>query len=527
MKKFYLTLVTALTATLTISASAPTPIKALKAEEPTRQAVTESKVEKIKSDRSTVNSTDFQPMASPTGEWVKISTGIWFEGPMAGIYNDVSEGQWEVDVYESATTKGWYRVYPYVASCQLAQLLGRADTQYALDICAVNPSKVYIESWTPYNMVEFCSYATEAGFSGSNYGTLSDGVITFESRSLVLQLKSNPTGWSIAPEGFKLVLDASTYKDYSINFEAPLCSSESEQYIRFAIGEDVANVKLVCLEGLYPMNAANASIVAQSGDDITSYANSNVSLGLTGPNTMYSLLYVTLDASGTVREKGVKYAFIVENDDENWEDVGQAVYSEAIVSELFSDIETEQLTCTVQRHKTTADYFRLVNPYKSMSVMNPISSHSHNHYLYLNATDPDHVYIEPSVLGLNINSTFGDAAALSWGYSYLDKIEQGETDDVWGKLDKTAGTITIPAGNMRLLLTNYNNGSFLTPDPTNDFLVTFPEGAFSGIDELNVDSDSNAPVEYFNLQGIKISNPTPGQIYIKRQGSKVGKAYIK
>ncbi len=522
MKKFYLTLATALTATLTISAAVPTPINALKSEEPARQAATE-----LKFDKSTVNTSDFQPMASPTGEWVKVSTGIWFEGPMAGIFNDVNEGQWEVDVYESATTKGWYRVYPYVASSQLAQLLGRADTQYALDICAVDPSKVYIESWTPYNMVEFRSYAREGGFNGSTYGSLSDGVITFESGSLVLQFKSDPTGWSLAPEGFKLVLDASTYKDYSINIEAPLCSSESDQYIQFSAGADVATVKVMYLEGYYTMDDNYATIVGLHGDDITARPNTHINLRLKGPNTMYSLLYVTLDAAGAVHEKGVKYMFVVENDDENWEDVGQAVYSEAIVSEFFNDVNTEQLTCTVQKHKTTADYFRLVNPYKNMSVLNPISCSSHNHYLYLNATDPDHVYIEPSVLGLNINSSFGDAAAMSWGYSYLDKIEQGETDDVWGKLDKTAGTITIPAGNIRLLLTNYNNGGFLTPDATNDFLVTFPEGAFSGLDELNVDSDSNAPVEYFNLQGIKISNPTPGQIYIKRQGSKVGKAYVK
>lgn len=43
----------------------------------------------------------------------------------------------------------------------------------------------------------------------------------------------------------------------------------------------------------------------------------------------------------------------------------------------------------------------------------------------------------------------------------------------------------------------------------------------TGIDEINADNE--APVEYFNLQGIRVANPAKGQIYIKRQGSKATK----
>ncbi len=52
-------------------------------------------------------------------------------------------------------------------------------------------------------------------------------------------------------------------------------------------------------------------------------------------------------------------------------------------------------------------------------------------------------------------------------------------------------------------------------------------GAVSGIEDLDVDN-SNAPVEYYNLQGIRISadNLTPG-IYIRRQGSDVVKVLVK
>lgn len=51
-----------------------------------------------------------------------------------------------------------------------------------------------------------------------------------------------------------------------------------------------------------------------------------------------------------------------------------------------------------------------------------------------------------------------------------------------------------------------------------------PEG--SGVKNLVADDDANAPVEYYNLHGIKVANPENG-IFIRRQGSKVTKVAIK
>lgn len=49
--------------------------------------------------------------------------------------------------------------------------------------------------------------------------------------------------------------------------------------------------------------------------------------------------------------------------------------------------------------------------------------------------------------------------------------------------------------------------------------------AGSGISSIVVD-DANAPVEYFNLQGVRVENPTPG-LYIRRQGNKVSRIIIR
>lgn len=48
----------------------------------------------------------------------------------------------------------------------------------------------------------------------------------------------------------------------------------------------------------------------------------------------------------------------------------------------------------------------------------------------------------------------------------------------------------------------------------------------SGIEDITVNNDNNAPVEYFNLQGIRVENPSNG-LFIRRQGNKAEKILVK
>lgn len=47
----------------------------------------------------------------------------------------------------------------------------------------------------------------------------------------------------------------------------------------------------------------------------------------------------------------------------------------------------------------------------------------------------------------------------------------------------------------------------------------------TSVTSVVADSD-NAPVEYYNLQGIKITTPAAGQIYIVKQGSTARKVVM-
>lgn len=48
---------------------------------------------------------------------------------------------------------------------------------------------------------------------------------------------------------------------------------------------------------------------------------------------------------------------------------------------------------------------------------------------------------------------------------------------------------------------------------------------FAGFDGVESDECGDAPVEYYNLQGIRVENPESG-LYIRRQGNKSTKVYI-
>lgn len=107
-------------------------------------------------------------------------------------------------------------------------------------------------------------------------------------------------------------------------------------------------------------------------------------------------------------------------------------------------------------------------------------------------------------------------ATLSSDGSYNVFIE-GESACYYRKLhdsDAWPTTIYDPSDGSRALAHKLN----FTFNP-NDFV----DGP-TAIEDIDIDSE-NAPVEYYNLQGVRVENPTNG-LYICRQGNKVTKKVI-
>ena len=92
----------------------------------------------------------------------------------------------------------------------------------------------------------------------------------------------------------------------------------------------------------------------------------------------------------------------------------------------------------------------------------------------------------------------------------------GETRDMLNIVDNpsVAGKTIVISGSLEAY--------FSAPGVKNAVYV-------SGLDESGIDNittDSNAPAEYYNLQGVRVANPEAG-LYIRRQGNNVTKVYVK
>ncbi len=56
--------------------------------------------------------------------------------------------------------------------------------------------------------------------------------------------------------------------------------------------------------------------------------------------------------------------------------------------------------------------------------------------------------------------------------------------------------------------------------------LRYCESINSGVNNIAVEDNANAPVEYFNLQGVRVANPENG-LYIRRQGNKATKILVR
>lgn len=57
-----------------------------------------------------------------------------------------------------------------------------------------------------------------------------------------------------------------------------------------------------------------------------------------------------------------------------------------------------------------------------------------------------------------------------------------------------------------------------------DQLLLISDSGTTSIKDIDIDSD-NAPVEYFNLNGIRVNKPENG-VFIRRQGNKISKIIL-
>lgn len=108
---------------------------------------------------------------------------------------------------------------------------------------------------------------------------------------------------------------------------------------------------------------------------------------------------------------------------------------------------------------------------------------------------------------------YGDAASDFNNYDNLKKAVFTVGDD----------------GNLAITMTKHTSADTQTRFAFKSFILKYhgTNSSLGGVEGIETDAfDADAPAEYYNLQGIRVAEPTTG-LYIVRQGSKVSKQLIR
>lgn len=237
---------------------------------------------------------------------------------------------------------------------------------------------------------------------------------------------------------------------------------------------------------------------------------------------------------------------------EGWTSLGNAMFQDGWVLPGFLIDQFENVyEVELQQNDGNNNIYRLVNPYQSGPAAD-FNETMRSGYIEFDVTDPDHISFHPvnagfaySALGIKklycqnfityIMGFFGDTAE--------QVIEEFSSDTMqWGTFKD--GVVHLPYfldgeygwGNDAMFGVQGNiygaaNWKY-EPDETGfgvtanmDTKIYFP-GAFGSVSDVAVDA-SAASVEYFNLQGIRVTHPSAGQILLRRQGNEVRKIIVK
>lgn len=144
--------------------------------------------------------------------------------------------------------------------------------------------------------------------------------------------------------------------------------------------------------------------------------------------------------------------------------------------------------------------------------------------MIIDATDPANLVIPEFSLGIN----GGDEDGLYYGLSYSANMQDITSTPAANRItltkDEKSAVITIPVKSLFLWPSNTTKLYYVNIEDAITITIALAE---AGVDDIVVDEDSNAPVEYYNLQGVRVAEPAAGQLVIRRQGNKATKLLVK
>lgn len=385
--------------------------------------------------------------------------------------------------------------------------------------------------------------------TGSEWGKFADRRIVFPMHSVFVN-----NYHILYTHDFDLELLLPGHVDYSLDWEATSTPDESGNYTLTApagvtsvlcgvIPVETYNANINFPERLYAMvaEAAKAPAARATSLDVRSYAVMNGKVSIPSedivPTTYgtFVTVIVPVDASGEPHSGIISSSFKVTHPDDNWNYLGSALITENTPQLIYSGLPTEESTnvfrCSVYENSTQPGLFRLDDPYL------PLASDWNTNYaesrsLYIDATNPERVLFVTDYERNNFNDQYGfNTGLVLSGDGHISINTFANYHIFMGNGDKLTDDHFVKYSDNRIivegtkLLFGLPGANYIANSPDGLFMVELPDTG--GVEDVTIsNTDSYAPVEYFNLQGVKITSPGTG-IYIRRQGAEVEKVAIR
>lgn len=192
-----------------------------------------------------------------------------------------------------------------------------------------------------------------------------------------------------------------------------------------------------------------------------------------------------------------------------WTDMDKpAKWMDRMVWPMFMEAAPTEKEITVQVNEDKPGMYRMIAPFADIAG---------DANIILDATDPENVTIDVQDSGI-YDSQMGECYIVSTTKALADP-SQG------GIITMKGNRIEFPAKSIWFYFPSYNQESVYYNDTqTEAGYLEFPTDD-SGVADIVI--DENAPVEYYNLQGVRVANPAQGELVIIRQGSKAIKSIIR
>lgn len=364
-------------------------------------------------------------------KWESMGTGKLTEFVMSAIWG-IDATVIDVEVEKSTTTEGVYRIAEPYKNYTLPSGLVNSGVKY--DATKATPMYIVVEG-SSFIVMDFdmgisdedgdyavttqiasnypkYSVATIANAYPTGVGTYNAGLLTYpatmesggKNYSNFLVSIGNPSdGYYAANDQgqFKILFPGAEAKDYSISINAPTVADNNDFTLKITLGADVAKYKAAILPGDYPASNANLQIIFKNGTEFPATTKS-LKYDASEEDGCVTILAVTVDANGNMQEGSRAIFYAVQQRADEWEVCAEkAKYADGILTTAYSDAPTEEYDVTIESSKQYPGYFRLVNVFSGTYPLAQYNFYTGtaNQYIYIDATNPEQVYLEESPVG--------------------------------------------------------------------------------------------------------------------------------